>query len=72
MEFKKINGIKDFIYGYDKEQDKEEINNLNSLRKQIVEPLDKLKENIDKEKTVKNICMQIYNFLLEQEYRRKS
>lgn len=62
---------KDFIYGYDKEQDKEEIDNLNSLRKQIVEPLDKLKENIDKEKTVKNICMQIYNFLLEQNIEEK-
>ncbi len=62
---------KDFIYGYENEQDKEKIDYLNEVRKQVVSPLLKLKEKINEQKTAKNICMQLYNFLVEQNIEEK-
>lgn len=70
-EIQKNKWHKDFIYGYENEQDKEKIDNLNEIRKQIIEPLDKLKEEIDKQKTVENICKQLYLFLVEQNIEEK-
>ena len=57
---------KDFAYGKD-----EELELLNDLRKQIINPLIKLKEKIDEEKTAKNISKQIYLFLTEQSIEEK-
>ena len=57
---------KDFAYGKD-----EELELLNDLRKQIINPLIKLKEKIDEEKTAKNISKQIYLFLTEQNIEEK-
>ena len=57
------------VYGEDKQ--KEEINRLNEIRKEIIEPLIDLKESIDKEKTVYNITNRIYKFMQEQEIEQK-
>ena len=50
---------------------KQEIERLNEIRKQIIEPLITLKRNIDKEKTAINITKQIYGFLQEQNIEEK-
>lgn len=57
---------KDFIYGK-----KEELDFLNELRKQIINPLVKLKEKIDEEKTEENISKQLYLFLINQKIENK-
>ena len=48
------------------EKHKEEIERLNEIRKQIVEPLLMLKDNIDREKTGEGISKNLYKFLIEQ------
>jgi len=53
------------------ESKKEEIERLNEIRKQIVEPLVKLKEKIDENKTAKNIAQCLYEFLIEQNTEEK-
>lgn len=53
------------------EKHKEEIQRLNEIRNQIVEPLLKLKENIDKEKTGGAISKSLYKFLIEQDIEEK-
>ena len=57
---------KDFTYEIDKEEKKQEIQRLNELRKQIINPIIELKENIDKEKTAKNITKCLYEFMQNQ------
>ena len=61
----------DFKYEMDDESEKQEIERLNEIRKQIIEPLVVLKKNIDKEKTAINITKQIYTFLQEQHIEEK-
>ena len=61
---------KDFIYGKN-EKNKEEIEYLNEIRKQIIEPLVNLKSIIDEEKTAKNISKQLYLFLINQKMENK-
>ena len=61
---------KDFIYGKN-EKNKEEIEYLNEIRKQIIEPLVNLKSIIDEEKTAKNISKQLYLFLINQKIENK-
>ena len=56
---------KDFTYEI--ETNKEEIIYFNELRKKIIEPLEELKQNIQKEKTAKEIGKAIYNFLKKQD-----
>ena len=48
------------------ENKKEEIERLNEIRKQIVEPLLELKEKIDQEKTGTAISKNLYEFLISQ------
>ena len=55
---------KDFTYGI--EGNESEIERLNEIRRQIVEPLVELKRNIDKEKTADKITKLLYGFLIEQ------
>ena len=62
---------KDFIYELNDENKKQEIERLNELRKQIIEPLLKLQENIRKEKTAENITKKIYSFIQEQNIEEK-
>ena len=61
----------DFKYEMEDESKKQEIERLNEIRKQIIEPLVILKKNIDKEKTAINITKQIYTFLQEQNIEEK-
>ena len=57
---------KDFIYGK-----KEDVDYLNELRKNIINPLINLKDKLDEEKTAKNISKQIYLFLISQNIENK-
>jgi len=61
---------KDFIV-ISEENKKEEIERLNEIRKQIVEPLLNLKEKIEQDKTAKNIAKCLYEFLLEEQIEDK-
>ena len=53
------------------ENKKEEIERLNEIRKQIIEPLLQLKEKIDENKTATNIAKRLYEFLIEQNIEEK-
>lgn len=53
------------------ENKKEEIERLNQIRKQIVEPLIKLKEKIEQNKTATNIAKNLYEFIIEQNIEEK-
>ena len=55
---------KDFVY--DKQKDSENIERLNKIRKQIIEPLVNLSENIKKQRKIDEICNAIYTFMVEQ------
>ena len=62
---------KEFVYGKQEEKDKNEIERLEEIRKNIVNPLIKLKEEINKNSTAENISKQIYQFLIEQNIEEK-
>lgn len=62
---------KDFTYELEKEDKKPKIERFNELRKQIIAPILKLKEELGKDKTVKNITKCLYEFLQEQELEAK-
>ena len=62
---------KEFQYGMSEEKDKPEIERLEEIRKQFVNPLIKLKKQIDENKTVENISKQIYQFFIEQNIAEK-
>lgn len=55
---------KEFTYGL--EENKEEIQKLEEIRKEIINPLVELKNKIDKEKTAENITKLLYQFLIDQ------
>lgn len=57
---------KEFTYGKYEEKDKAEIERLEQIRKELVNPLIKLKIKIDENKTAENISKAIYQFLIEQ------
>ena len=61
----------DFKYELEDESKKQEIQRLNEIRKEIINPLVELKKNIDKEKTAINITKQIYLFLQNQNIEEK-
>lgn len=60
---------KDFVY--ELEDNKQEIEYYNELRKRIIEPIEKLRQKIRKEKTAKAITLAIYEFLEEQKIEEK-
>ena len=60
----------DFTYGIN-EENKEEINKLNEIRKQIINPLINLKDKINKQRNIKNIITEIYLFIEEQKIEKK-
>ena len=62
---------KEFTYGQYEEKDKPEIERLEQIRKELVNPLIRLKSRIDENKTVENISKAIYQFLVEQEITEK-
>ena len=61
----------DFKYELEDENRKQEIQRLNEIRKEIINPLVELKKNIDKERTAINITKQIYLFLQNQNIEEK-
>ena len=62
---------KEFTYGNFDEKEKAEIERLEQIRKNIVDPLVKLKKEIDENKTAKGISKAIYQFLVDQEIAKK-
>ena len=62
---------KDFIYELDNENKKNEVQRLNEIRKEIINPLIKLQEKIKEEKTAKNITKLLYEFLISQNIEEK-
>lgn len=57
---------KEFTYGKYEEKDRAEIDRLEQIRKELVNPLIKLKIKIDENKTAEGISKEIYQFLVEQ------
>ena len=62
---------KDFIYELDNENKKNEVQRLNEIRKEIINPLIKLQEKIKEEKTAENITKLLYQFLISQNIEEK-
>lgn len=60
---------KDFIY--DKKNNETEIERLNEIRKIVISPLVELKDKLNKSKTAKNICLELYNFIINQKAEEK-
>ena len=60
----------DFKYGIN-ENNKEEINYLNELRKKIINPLINLKKELNENKTAQNFSKQFYLFLINQNIEQK-
>ena len=57
---------KDFVYGLDDKEKVQEIERLNELRKQIIEPLVEFQNKVRKDKTAKGIAKSLYEFMLEE------
>lgn len=57
---------KDFVYELDNENKKQEIERLNEIRKQIINPLVILKENMLKKQMATNLAKELYIFLQKQ------
>ncbi len=57
---------KDFAYGLEDKEKAQEIERLNELRKQIIEPLVNLQNKIRKNKTAKGIAKSLYEFMLNE------
>ena len=57
---------KDFVYGLEDKEKVQEIERLNELRKQIIEPLVELQNKIRKDKTAKGIAKSLYEFMLDE------
>ena len=62
---------KDFVYELDNENKKNEVQRLNEIRKEIINPLLKLQEKIKEEKTAENITKLLYKFLISQNIEEK-
>ena len=60
---------KDFVY--ELEDNKQEVEYYNELRKRIIEPIEKLRQKIRKEKKAKAVTLAIYEFLEEQKIEEK-
>ena len=62
---------KEFTYGKSEAKDVAEIERLEQIRKELVEPLIRLKKRMDENKTAENISKQLYQFLIEQNIKEK-
>lgn len=66
-----INGIRKFTNKFEINVDgNSNIEELNCIKDKIINPLLKLKENINKDKTIKTITLEIYTFLEENNIRQ--
>lgn len=61
---------KDFIYGIN-QNNKEEINYLNEIRKKIINPLNYLEHKIKENKNAENIIKEFYLFLINENIEKK-
>ncbi len=61
----------DFTYELEKEDKKQKVERFNEIRKQIIEPLIILKQEINKNKTAENITKCFYTFLQNQKWEEK-
>ena len=62
---RRLHGLVESFCTYE-EKDKTEIERLERIRKDIVNPLMKLKSDIDNDKTAEGISKSIYKFLVEE------
>ena len=62
---------KEFTYGKSEAKDVAEIERLEQIREELVEPLIPLKKRMDENKTAENISKQLYQFLIEQNIKEK-
>ena len=62
---------KEFTYGKSEAKDVAEIERLEQIREELVEPLIRLKKTMDENKTAENISKQLYQFLIEQNINEK-
>ena len=62
---------KDFIYETDRSDKKQEIERLNEIRKQVIEPLVKLQGDFKQDKTASGITKLLYSFLQNQDIENK-
>ena len=62
---------KEFTYGNYEEKDKAEIERLEQIRKELVDPLINLKKEIDANKTAEGMSKAIYQFLVKQKTAEK-
>lgn len=58
-------------FKYELEDNKEKVERLNEIRKEIINPLINLKEEIEKNKTAKDITKALYSFIIEQNIEQK-
>ena len=58
-------------FKYELEDNKEKVERLNEIRKEIINPLINLKEEIEKNKTAKDITKALYSFITEQNIEQK-
>lgn len=66
-----INGIRKFTNKFEIDIDgNSNIEELNCIKDKIINPLLKLKENLNKDKTIKSITLEIYTFLEENNIRQ--
>ena len=61
----------DFKYEIDNESQKQQVERFNEIRKIVIEPLLKLKSDIDSNKSAENITKKLYEFLQNQNFEEK-
>lgn len=61
----------DFVYEKEKEEKRQKVERFNELRKKIVEPLLRVKERMEENKTAENMTKCLYTFLQEQKIEEK-
>ena len=61
----------DFTYELDNENKKNEVQRLNEIKKEIINPLLKLQDDIRSKRTAQNITKVLYNFLISQNIEEK-
>ncbi len=63
--------LNDFKNGITDDTQKQEVERLNEIRKQITEPIQELQKKIQKEKKAESISKHLYEFLINQEIESK-
>ena len=61
----------DFEYGIKDEKDKQDVQRLNEIRKEIINPIIKLKNDLNNKKTYEAISRVLYEFIVSQNIENK-